>query len=187
MVKNILQYDIILASASPRRSQLLNELGISFRIQPKHISEDFNEQLAPQAVAEYLSNKKAQAFTVNEINDNTLIITADTIVTIDGIILGKPKDEEEAKTILQQLSGRNHQVITGVTLKSATKSKTFSVETKVFFKKLSNSEIDYYIKTFKPFDKAGAYGIQEWIGLVCRINGIRNQKGLICYFVLSDL
>ena len=88
MVKNILQhYDIILASASPRRSQLLNELGISFRIQPKHISEDFNEQLAPQAVAEYLSNKKAQAFTVNEINDNTLIITADTIVTIDWIIL----------------------------------------------------------------------------------------------------
>ena len=191
MVENILRkYDIILASASPRRSQLLNELGISFRIQAKHINEDFNEQLAPQAVAEYLSNLKAQAFSMNEINDNTLIITADTIVTIDGMILGKPKDDEEAKNILGQLSGRSHQVITGVTLRSATKSKTFSVETTVFFKKLSDSEIDYYIKTFKPFDKAGAYGIQEWIGhaAIERIEGSYfNVMGLPTHRLYEEL
>ncbi len=191
MVENILQqYNIILASASPRRRQLLNELGISFRIQAKHINEDFDEQLAPQAVAEYLSNKKAQSFTVNEINDNTLIITADTIVTIDGIILGKPKDEEEAKSILQQLSGRSHKVITGVTLRSVTKSKTFSVETTVFFKKLSDSEIDYYIKIFKPFDKAGAYGIQEWIGhaAIERIEGSYfNVMGLPTHRLYEEL
>jgi septum formation protein len=157
-------YDIILASASPRRKQLLHELGVSFRVQPKDIEEHFDANLSPELVAEQLSELKALAFTKEELDEKTIIITADTIVTIDGVILGKPKDAAEAKEMLRQLSGRSHEVITGVTLRSATKMETFSVVTRVFFKELSEEETDYYITNFKPFDKAGAYGIQEWIG-----------------------
>ena len=165
MLKKILQpYDVILASASPRRTELMKEFGVQFNVYPKHIDESFDPELPPQKVAEYLSEKKARAFSGSELHANTLIITADTIVTIDDIILGKPKNVEEAKNILQQLSGRRHEVITGVTIRTFNKLKTFSVVTIVFFKELSDAEIAYYIENFKPFDKAGAYGIQEWIG-----------------------
>jgi septum formation protein len=158
------EYKIILASASPRRKQLLQELGVDFRIQPINIEEHFDTNLSPELVAEQLSELKALAFTEEGLDEKTIIITADTVVTIDGIILGKPKDTADAKRMLRKLSGRSHEVITGVTLRSATKMETFSVVTKVFFKELSDEEIDYYIINFKPFDKAGAYGIQEWIG-----------------------
>ncbi len=162
--QKLLSYDIILASASPRRSQLLKELGVRFRVLPKNIDEKFDTEFPPQKVAEYLSEKKARSFSQNEMLENTIIITADTIVTIGDIILGKPINAREAKSILQQLSGRKHEVITGVTLRSMKKLKTFSVTTTVHFKALSEAEIDYYIENFQPFDKAGAYGIQEWIG-----------------------
>ncbi len=157
-------YEIILASASPRRRQLLQELGVQFSVQPRDVAEHFDDNLSPQQVAEHLSELKALAFAEEELKDKTIVITADTVVTLDGAILGKPKGVAEAKEMLRTLSGRSHQVITGVTLRSATKMKTFSVSTNVFFKELSEDEIDYYVTVFKPFDKAGAYGIQEWIG-----------------------
>ena len=157
-------YEIILASASPRRRQLLQELGIQFSVQPRDVAEHFDDGLSPQQVAEHLSELKALAFAEEELKDKTIVITADTVVTLDGAILGKPKNFAEAKDMLRTISGRSHQVITGVTLRSATKMKTFSVSTNVFFKELSEDEIDYYVTVFKPFDKAGAYGIQEWIG-----------------------
>ncbi len=191
MLENTLKgHDIILASASPRRRQLLQELGIRFKVQPKKVEEHFDEQLNPIQVAEYLSELKAVAFAKDELDDHTLIITADTVVTVDGIILGKPGDHAEAKSMLQQLSGRSHEVITGVTLRSAKKMKTFSVSTKVFFKELSEDEIDYYITIFKPYDKAGAYGIQEWIGhaAIERIEGSYfNVMGLPTHRLYQEL
>ncbi|NOX86588.1 MAG: septum formation protein Maf [Chlorobi bacterium] len=163
MLEKIKKYRVILASASPRRRQLLEEMGIRFDIEPKYIDEDFPLGMKPEAVAEYLSRKKADAFS-GEIDENILVITADTIVAINDKILGKPADKKEAVEILQELSGNTHKVITGVTLKTLEKEVTFSVSTDVIFKKLSFDEIDYYIENFQPFDKAGAYGIQEWIG-----------------------
>ena len=157
-------YEIILASASPRRRQLLQELGVQFSVQPRDVTEHFDDSLSPQQVAEHLSELKALAFAEEELNDKTIVITADTVVTLDGAILGKPKGVAEAKEMLRTLSGRSHQVITGVTLRSVAKMRTFSVSTNVFFKELSEDEIDYYVTVFQPFDKAGAYGIQEWIG-----------------------
>ena len=160
----LVKYDIILASASPRRKQLLEELGIPFKVQSKNVDESFPAELKPDEVAAYLSTLKAKAFLDDEFNERTLIITADTIVTIDGKILGKPTDREDAIQILKQLSGKKHQVITGVTLRSKYKQTIFSVITDVYFKQLSNEEIEFYVDTFQPYDKAGAYGIQEWIG-----------------------
>jgi septum formation protein len=183
-------YDIILASASPRRSELLKELGVRFRVLPKHIDESFDTEFPPQKVAEYLSEKKARAFSQSEMHENTIIITADTIVSISEVILGKPENERGAKSILQQLSGQKHEVITGVTLRSLKKLKTFSVLTTVYFKELSEEEMDYYIKNFQPFDKAGAYGIQEWIGhaAIERIEGSYfNVMGLPTHSLYEEL
>lgn len=183
-------YDIILASASPRRSELLKELGVRFRVLPKHIEENFNPELPAQGIAEYLSEKKAKAFSKNEMHENTIILTADTIVCISDTILGKPTNAEDAKSILKLLSGNKHEVITGVTLRSLKKLKTFSVVTIVQFKELSEAEIDYYIKNFQPFDKAGAYGIQEWIGhaAIERIEGSYfNVMGLPTHRLYEEL
>lgn len=183
------KYHVILASASPRRKQLLEAMGIEFDVRPKTVDEQFLESLTPDAVAEYLSRKKADAF-LDEINETMLLITADTVVSLDGRILGKPSGSVEAVAILQQLSGKIHKVITGVTLKSITKQTTFSVSTDVTFKVLSPWEIDYYINTYKPFDKAGAYGIQEWIGHVAieRIDGSYfNVMGLPTHRLYEEL
>jgi septum formation protein len=188
--EKLLLYDIILASASPRRSELLKELGVRFRVLPKHIDESFDTEFPPQKVAEYLSEKKARAFSQSEIHENTIIITADTIVSIGKVILGKPANILEAKSILQQLSGNKHEVITGVTLRSIKKLLTFSVATTVYFKELSESEMDYYIENFQPFDKAGAYGIQEWIGhaAIERIEGSYfNVMGLPTHRLYEEL
>lgn len=157
-------YDVVLASGSPRRKHLLKEMGLNFRVETRSVDENFPGNLSPSEVAVFLSKLKSQAFQDDELKDNTLLITADTIVTIDGEILGKPGDRQEAFEILQKLSGTSHDVITGMTLRIKDRFHSFFSTTKVYFKTLSQDEIDYYIDNYKPFDKAGAYGIQEWIG-----------------------
>ncbi len=164
--KKLASYEIILASASPRRKQLLEELGIKFKVQTKDVVEDFPDGYPVEKVAQYISEVKAAAFSVREIKKNTIIITADTIVTYGNQILGKPKNIEQAAKTLKKLSGKKHHVITGITLRSIDKRHSFSVKTDVYFKNLTDEEIKYYINKFEPWDKAGAYGIQEWIGLV---------------------
>lgn len=159
-------FDIILASRSSRRHALLRQLDIKFRVSALDVKEVFPANLSVDKVAEYISNQKIEGFPKDKIKENTLLITADTIVAVDHIILGKPSNEKDAFDMLKMLSGRSHQVITGVSLKSINKSISFSSQTKVKFKELSDNEINYYIENYQPFDKAGAYGIQEWIGKI---------------------
>jgi len=157
--------NIILASASPRRQDLLKKLKIPFTIKVKSIDEVFSEELTKEEISNYLAIKKADAFK-NELHKNDILITSDTIVWHNNQALGKPKDNIEAKEMLQSLSNKTHQVITSVCLTSTKKQKVFHSLTNVTFKKLTENEINFYITNYKPFDKAGAYGIQEWIGLV---------------------
>jgi septum formation protein len=173
--------NIILASGSPRRKFLLEQTGLDFEVITGDVNEDFPEGMDPEKVAIYLSEKKAMHFSHVLQDDQTLLITADTLVYLDGKILGKPKDYEDAVAMLESLSGNMHIVITGVTIKSLVKMKTFLSVTRVFFKPLSRSEITYYLDHFKPFDKAGAYGIQEWIGYI----GIERIEG--SYFNVMGL
>jgi len=156
--------NIILASKSPRRKELLELLDLNFTVEVREVNEVFSESLEVDKVAEYLAKLKAAAFT--NIPTDQIIITADTVVVLDKQILGKPKDKTEATKMLQSLSNRSHRVITGVCMKSKDKIISFSNTTKVFFKELTSSEIEYYIENYKPFDKAGSYGIQEWIGAI---------------------
>tara|TARA_B110000008_G_C16743549_1_gene473676 strand:+ start:203 stop:763 length:561 start_codon:yes stop_codon:yes gene_type:complete len=155
---------IILASKSPRRKELLKLLDVKFSVEIREVDELYSEDLNKKDVAEYLANLKADSFI--EVGKDQLIITADTIVLVEGKILGKPKNKNEAFQMLSSLSNKSHDVITGVCIKTSNKSTSFSTSTKVFFKALSSAEIEYYIDTYKPFDKAGSYGIQEWIGAV---------------------
>ena len=166
------KYRIILASRSPRRQQLLHEMGIRFNTVIREYEESYPDNLKGEEIATYLSELKANDFK-NEISVNEIVITADTIVWCNNEVLGKPSDSEDAKRMIRKLSGNTHEVITGVTLLSASKEKTFSDTTKVTFEKLSEEEISYYVDNFKPYDKAGAYGIQEWIGVAAcsRIEG----------------
>ncbi|MGP1546112.1 MAG: Maf-like protein [Prevotella intermedia] len=159
-------YHIILASNSPRRRELLRGLDIAFdvRVQPD-IAEDYPADTAPADVAAYISREKANAYK-DTIAENELVITADTVVIVGNEILGKPHDNAEAKEMLHKISGRKHQVVTGVCLTTTEKQRCFSVSTDVTFKNLKEEEIDYYIETYSPLDKAGAYGIQEWIGYI---------------------
>lgn len=157
-------YRIILASRSPRRQQLLKGLGIDFDIIPADIDETYPPHLQHKDIALYLSQQKAKAFDPNLIDDRSLLITADTIVWLDGRSMPKPSGFEEAVNILHSLSGKMHEVITGVTIRSKTGMQSFHSLTRVWFKTLREEEIHYYINRFKPFDKAGAYGVQEWIG-----------------------
>lgn len=155
---------LILASQSPRRHQLLEGLGFSFDIETRPVEETFPDDLPIQKVAAYLSQKKAAAFSLPDLEDK-IIITADTVVILDQTILGKPANETEAADMLTRLSGKNHEVITGVTIRSSSQQHTFSDTTTVGFKKLTRAEINYYISRYQPFDKAGAYGAQEWMGM----------------------
>ena len=166
LIDRINNFDIILASRSSRRHALLRQLDIKFRVSALDVEESFPADMPINQVAEYISKIKIDAFPQDKMKENTLIITADTIVAIDQTILGKPKDEKDAFQMLQNLSGRSHQVITGVSLKTINRSISFSSQTKVKFKDLSDNEINYYIENYQPFDKAGAYGIQEWIGKI---------------------
>lgn len=175
------QYKLILSSNSPRRKELLSGLGIPFQVRIiDDIDESYPADLNSLEVASYISKKKSEAYKTT-LQDDEIIITADTVVLCEDEILGKPKDEEEAYKMLETLSGKVHQVITGVTIALKDKEKTFSVVTDVTFKALSSQEINYYIKTYKPFDKAGAYGIQEWIGYI----GVTSLQG--SYFNVMGL
>lgn len=155
---------IVLASNSPRRKELLAGLDIPFKVRVlDNIDESYPETLPTKEIAGYISKKKADAYR-QTMADDELIITADTIVVLGQEVMGKPKDDEEARRMLRELSGKTHQVITGVCLTTKDKQSNFSVETDVTFKTLSEEEIDYYVTHYRPLDKAGAYGIQEWIG-----------------------
>lgn len=173
--------NIILGSGSPRRKELLGGLGVHFSVLVrKGISEDYPAELSAHQVAQYIAEEKMSAYT-DLLVGNTIVITADTVVICDNEIMGKPADGAEAKVMLHKLSGRTHQVTTGVCIASKEKRKSFHVTTDVTFKPLSEEEIDYYISNYKPFDKAGAYGIQEWIGYI----GVTSLNG--SYFNVMGL
>ena len=166
MLDNLRNYDIILASNSPRRKELLQRLGLPFKVRTLFgVDESFPENLRGEEIALYIARKKAEAYK-SSMSSNELLITADTIVCLDGVVMGKPYGAENAKTILRQLSGRVHQVITGVTVLTQVKQESFAVTSHVKFANVTEDEIDYYVDNYLPFDKAGAYGIQEWFGLV---------------------
>lgn len=157
-------FKVILASNSPRRKELLAGLDIDFEVRViPDIDEDYPDHLETAEIASYIAKKKAEAYRATMAADE-LVITADTIVVLDDEVMGKPHDEEEARRMLRALSGRTHQVITGVTLTTLERCQSFSVTTDVTFKQLEDAEIDYYVSRYQPMDKAGAYGIQEWIG-----------------------
>ena len=156
-------YQIILGSASPRRQELLKGLGFQFTVEPTHADESFPETLIAQEIPLYLAKKKADAFTGN-LKDNELLITSDTIVWCEGKIYNKPASFEEGRIMLAELSGKMHEVFTAVCLKGKNKEQLFFDTSKVYFKKFNSEEIDYYLTNFKPYDKAGAYGVQDWLG-----------------------
>lgn len=158
-------YHLILASKSPRRQQLLKDIGVDFEIRLKEVDEIYPPTLKGKEVALFLSDLKASAFK-NNIQANEVLLTSDTIVCLGEKILGKPKNREHAIEMLGELSGKKHEVITAVTLTSATKQHSFAVSTEVYFKPLTIEEITYYIDNYQPYDKAGSYGIQEWIGYI---------------------
>ncbi|MCL7763816.1 Maf-like protein [Polaribacter sp. Z014] len=165
------EHNVILASKSPRRQQFFKDLDINFTIQLKEVEEIYPPELKGTAITDFLADLKSKAF-VN-LADNDLLITSDTIVWLDEEALGKPKDEEDAFNMLRALSGKKHEVITSISIKSNHFQKIFNDITTVTFKELSDEEINYYIKNYQPFDKAGAYGIQEWIGFIA----IENLEG----------
>ena len=169
VIDNLNNYRIILASRSSRRQQLLSKLGLRFEVRIKEYNESYPEGLDGEEISRYVASGKAHTFK-NEISENEIVITADTIVWCNGKVLGKPLNSEDAIRILKEISNNTHQVITGVSILSSLKEVTFSVSTKVTFETLSDEEINYYINKFKPFDKAGAYGIQEWIGIIACSN-----------------
>ncbi len=170
LAEKLKAYKIILASGSPRRQQFFRDLNLDFEIRLKEVDEIYPKHLQAHEVTDYLAQLKAAAF---EVAENEIVVTSDTIVWFDEKVLGKPKDYRDAFVILKSLSGNTHQVITSVCLKSASKKKVFHVTTNVTFASLSDEMITYYLDNYKPFDKAGAYGIQEWIGLV----GIEKIEG----------
>ena len=173
MLSNLNKYHIILASKSPRRQELLRGMGVDFEILTKETPENYPTDLPLDEVPKYLSLQKSLAFNDNELPADYLLITSDTVVICEGEILGKPKDREDAERMLQLLSGKTHHVVTGVTVRSAEKTESFAVRSNVTFAGLEQDEIDYYIEHCQPYDKAGAYGIQEWIGYV----GISGLEG----------
>lgn len=181
---------ILLASKSPRRRELLKMLDLDFRIvELKDVDETYPEDINPEKVPEFLSKIKASAY-LDELGENDILLTADTVVILDSEIIGKPKDTKDAKRMLKKLSGNTHKVVTGVTLTSTRYQKTFSSVTEVEFAPITDQEIDYYVEKYKPMDKAGAYGVQEWIGAV-GVTGIRgsfyNVMGLPVHRLYKEL
>lgn len=190
MLDNLSKYNILLASKSPRRRELLSQLLIPFHcVAIGGIDESFPESMPAVEVPEYLSRVKASAY-ASTIKENDLLITADTLVIKGNKIYGKPHSKEQAHEMLRELSGNEHKVITGVTLMTLSKTVTFASETTVKFAELSEEDINHYIDNYKPFDKAGAYGIQEWIGCVAIewINGsYYNVMGLPMHRLYDEL
>ena len=174
MLDNLKNYKIVLASNSPRRKELLQRLGVPFKVRTLFgIDEHYPETLRGEDIVRYISRVKAQAYRSSMAPDE-LLITADTIVCLGGQVMGKPKDAEAARDMLRQLSGQTHQVITGVTIVTQKRTEDFAVTPQVTFAELSDEEIAYYVDNYIPFDKAGAYGIQEWIGMVA-VEGIKGS------------
>jgi septum formation protein len=172
LIDRLKEYQIVLGSASPRRRELLSSLGLDFEVVDPDIEEECPPGIPPEETAVYLALEKAASLSIAT-GSHKILITADTIVLCDNTILPKPRGREEAVRFLRLLSGRRHSVITGVCISSGERRRTFSAETVVTFCEIDDEEIDYYVDTFKPYDKAGAYGIQEWIGFVAmeRIEG----------------
>jgi septum formation protein len=186
---DLFKQKLILGSSSPRRQQLLHDAGFTFNVMPINADESFPSNLKAQEIPLYLAEKKAQYFP-DKLTDDEILITSDTVVWIDGVVLNKPENEFEAKQMLQFLSGKMHQVFTGVCLTSNKKQLTFFDETKVYFKSLMEEEISFYIKNYKPFDKAGSYGAQDWLGLtsITRIEGSYfNVMGLPTHKLYEEL
>ncbi|MBL0096285.1 MAG: septum formation protein Maf [Bacteroidetes bacterium] len=156
---------IILGTASPRREELFRQLGLTFEIIKKDFDETYPEQFRREDISMFLARKKALAYKA-DVGDGGIVITSDTIVAVDELILGKPTDIKDAERMLRLLSGRKHSVVTGVCIMSSKKSESFFVKTDVSFKTLKDNEIEYYLQNFSPLDKAGAYGIQDWIGMI---------------------
>lgn len=164
MLENLHQYNIILGSNSPRRKELLAGLNVKFEIKTNDTDETFPDSLPIKEIPSFLALKKSASYTLEK---NDLLITADTIVVVDEkIVLGKPRDKENAIQILKMISGRMHKVITGVSIRSLEKQKSFHTITEVYFKELDDEEIEFYLENYRPYDKAGAYGVQEWIGYI---------------------
>ena len=177
--KKLSKYNVILASKSPRRQQFFKDLDIPFTIQLKEVEEVYPSTLEGAAITDFLADLKSKPFI--DLKENDLLITSDTIVWLDNKALGKPKDKTEAIEILQQLSGKMHQVITSVSIKGKNFQTLFNDTTNVYFKNLTVDEIHYYVENHKPYDKAGSYGIQEWIGFI----GIEKIEG--SYFNVMGL
>lgn len=190
MLKNRLKSkNLILASGSPRRQELLKSLGVPFEIRIREIDEVYPKHLKKSEISDYLAQLKSNAF-VEELNPKDLLITSDTIVWYHNMALGKPKSKDDAFQMLQKLSGKTHEVITSVCLKSLQKEDIFNSITKVTFKELSSKEIQFYIDNYNPMDKAGAYGIQDWIGQigVTKIEGSYfNVMGFPIHKIYSQL
>lgn len=190
MLDNLRKYKILLASKSPRRRELLSQLRVPFNvISIGGIDETYPDDMPADEVPQYLSNLKADAY-MKTLTGNELVITADTLVIADGRILGKPRNHAEAIEMLEFLSGKTHKVITGVSISTHGKRTSFSTETDVTFAPISKEDIEYYVENFMPFDKAGAYGIQEWIGCVAveSINGsFYNVMGLPVHQLYKEL
>lgn len=181
MLDNLNKYRIVLASNSPRRRELLSGLGISYEVRVlPDVEESYPAALPVGEIAEYIAREKAEAYK-SVMKDDELLITADTVVVCKGEVMGKPVDEADARRMLHKLSGCTHQVTTGVCLTTIGAHRSFSVTTNVSFKNLSDKEIDYYVANYHPMDKAGAYGIQEWIGYI----GVTGLEG--SYFNVMGL
>lgn len=173
MLSNLNKYQVVLASKSPRRQELLRGMGIDFMVLTKDTIEVYPDDKPLEEVPKYLSWIKSLNYNDLELPCDYLLITSDTVVICEGEVLGKPKDREDAVRMLRMLSGKTHHVVTGVTVRSTKKCESFAVGSDVTFAELTDEEIDYYIEHCKPFDKAGAYGIQEWIGYI----GITGLEG----------
>lgn len=190
LLDKLKQYNVVLASNSPRRKELLTDLGIDFEVRTiKGIDESYPHDMPVLEIAEFISQKKAQAYQ-RQMGENEIIITADTVVIMGNEVLGKPADTADACRMLRELSGNTHKVVTGVTIVMSGRMSSFSAVTDVEFAQLSDEDIDFYVDNYRPLDKAGAYGIQEWIGCmgVRHINGsFYNVMGLPLHRLYSEL
>ena len=189
MLEDLKKYSVVLASNSPRRKELLSGLGVNFSVKTlPDVDESFPDTLKGEEIPLFIARKKADAYkmlfssvTSNEVEEPLLVITADTIVWIEDEVLGKPANATEARVMLSKLSGKKHQVITGVCLTTASWQKSFAAVSEVQFSSLTEEEVDYYIQNYCPYDKAGAYGVQEWIGFI----GVESIQG--SYFNVMGL
>ncbi len=178
MLENLKGYNIILGSNSPRRKELLKGLDIDFQIVSNDVDETYPNHMVGVDIPVYLARKKAESY---QLTDKNLLITADTIVWFQGAVYGKPQDKADAKRILKTLSGKMHQVITGVCIRTLQRQKVFHAVSDVYFSRFSDTEIDYYLEHYRPYDKAGSYGVQEWIGYI----GVERIEG--SYFNVMGL